>query len=70
MMWLEESRVVCVGQVFMGLTVQGLEHQAKGSRLDSLSSGEPLMVLEKYGAPQSQGVLPGLASWDWGQRPP
>lgn len=47
MVWLEESRVNHVGQVFMGATGEGLKRQAKRSGLDSLSSGEPLMVLEK-----------------------
>lgn len=47
MVWLEESRVSHVGQVSMGPIVEGHECQAKRSGRDSLSSGEPLMVLEK-----------------------
>lgn len=44
MVWLEESTGSHIGQVSMGPIV---ERQAKRSGLDSLSSGEPLMVLEK-----------------------
>lgn len=44
--WLEDRRVSHSGQVSVGPVVGGPEYQSKRSGLDSLGTGEPLMVLE------------------------